>query len=165
MDSSNIKREFALLLQNKAIFMKVATHFMREAIAQAIIGNTPFGCVIVLNDAIVARACNTVKADNDPTAHAEINAIRQLPVEMKSQSDEMTLYSTCEPCPMCMGAILYAGIGRVAFGVSIAEISRFYKQIDIPCKEIAERGFGKVEIIGSVMEAECLELLSKNKNS
>lgn len=145
--------------------MKVANHFMSEAIAIAIIGNTPFGCVIVLDDDIVAEAFNTVKTDNDPTAHAEINAIRQLPAELRSQMAKMTLYTTCEPCPMCMGAILFAGIGKVVFGASIEDISRFYKQIHIPCKEIAERGSGNVEILGSFMETECLELFNKNEIS
>lgn len=145
--------------------MKVENGFMSEAIAQATSGRTPFGCVIVLEGTIVAKAFNTVKADNDPTAHAEINAIRQLPVELKLQTGEMTLYTTCEPCAMCMGAILFAGIGKVVFGASIADIGRFYRQIDITCKEIAERGFGNVEITGSFMEAECLELFNKNKIS
>jgi len=147
------------------IFMKVKERFMHDAIAMAKSGSTPFGCVIVLEDMTVAGAFNTVKAENDPTAHAEINAIRQLPVELKSQMGEMTLYTTCEPCPMCMGAILFAGVGAVVFGASIAEISRFYRQIHIPCKEIAERGFGNVQITGNVLEAECLVLLSKSKIS
>ncbi len=141
--------------------MKVSNHFMSEAIAVAINGNTPFGCVIVMDDDIVAQAFNTVKTDKDPTAHAEINAIRQLPAELKSQMAKMTLYSTCEPCPMCMGAILFAGIGKVVFGASIEDISRFYRQIHIPCKEVAERGFGNVEIIGSVMSDECKQLFVK----
>jgi guanine deaminase len=161
MDSLNIKRQIDLLLQKMPFFMELSEKFIRAAIAMAVAGNTPFGCVIVLNDIIVASAFNTVKVDNDPTAHAEINAIRQLPAELKLQTGKMTLYTTCEPCPMCMGAVLFAGIGKVVFGASIEDISRFYKQIHISCKEMAERGFGNVEITGSYMKTECLELFKQ----
>lgn len=134
---------------------------MNIAVAHAIRGKTPFGCVIVEGDRIISCAFNTVKADLDSTAHAEINAIRQLPSSYFGKAASLTLYSTCEPCPMCMGAIVFAGIRRVVFGASIDEISNYKKQIHVSSFEIAERSFAEIEITGGVLLKECLALLKK----
>lgn len=132
---------------------------MTEAIEAAKNGGNPFGCVIVKGDEILVKAFNTVKKDADPTAHAEINAIRSLAKLRLPDRSSLTLYTTCEPCPMCMSAIVFAGISKVVFGASIAEISRYYKQIDIPASEVAQRGFGNVEVKGGIMVEQCLNLL------
>jgi tRNA(adenine34) deaminase len=131
---------------------------MHKAIHLAKAGLTPFGCVIALEDEIVAEACNTVKKDNDPTAHAEINAIRKLGNSRASKNGNLTLYTTGEPCPMCMSAILYAGIHRVVYGLSISDISRFMKQIRISSQEIVNRGFKQIEIKGGILHEDCLHL-------
>jgi len=144
--------------------MEADSQFMSEAIEAAKRGGNPFGCVIVMDGKMVVKAFNTVKKENDPTAHAEINAIRSLGKLKLPSHSPLTLYTTCEPCPMCMSAIVFAGIGKVVFGASIAEISRCYKQIDIPAEEVALRGFGSVEVKGGVMAEQCLDLL-KNKKS
>lgn len=136
-------------------------HFMNIAISLGKEGETPFGCVIVEGDRIISCAFNTVKADLDSTAHAEINAIRKLPSSCFGKAASLTLYTTCEPCPMCMGAIIFAGIRRVVFGASIDEISKYKKQIDISSFEIAERSFAEIEITGGVLLKECLALLKK----
>jgi len=132
--------------------------FMLAAIENALAGNTGFGCVITENNELIVEAFNTVKTDQDPTAHAEINAIRQLSKIPDYRNKKLTLYTTGEPCPMCMTAILYAGIDRVVFGLSIAEISKFMKQVLIPSREIVEKGFRKVEVCGGVLHEECLHL-------
>lgn len=137
--------------------------FMSEAIGEAKNGKTPFGCAIVDKNEIVSMAHNTVKADHDPTAHAEMNAIRKLFKNKNFTPSALTLYTTCEPCPMCMSAIIFAGIGRVVFGVPISEISQYYKQIQLPSSEIAKLGFNKIEINGGVLHQECLALL-KNRS-
>lgn len=134
---------------------------MHEAIARAKQGNTPFGCVIADVDQVVSGAFNTVKSDKDPTAHAEVNAIRQLPAGYFRNAASLTLYTTCEPCPMCMGAIIFAGIGRVVYGAAIEDISRYFNQINIPAAEVAGRGFEKIVVAGNVLRAECLALLKK----
>ncbi|MBQ8972360.1 MAG: tRNA adenosine(34) deaminase TadA [Clostridia bacterium] len=95
--------------------------FMQEAIAEAQIaleeGETPVGCVIARKGEIVARAHNRREALHDPTAHAEILAIR---IAAKNVNDwrlnDCTLYVTLEPCPMCAGAISQARIGRLLYG-------------------------------------------------
>lgn len=132
--------------------------FMKEALNQAILGNTSFGCVIAEGDEILVSAHNTVKSDDDVTAHAEINAIRKLGKIPDYKNKNLTLYTTGEPCPMCMTAIMYAGIGRVVFGVPIPDIRKFYKQIMIPSAEIVEKGFKQIDIKAGILYKDCLNL-------
>lgn len=88
-------------------FMKAAIALSNKAIETSEGG--PFGCVIVKNDTIIAQGNNRVLADSDPTAHAEIVAIRDACRHLGSfQLDGCEIYSSCEPCPMCLGAIYWA---------------------------------------------------------
>jgi len=76
----------------------------------------PFGSVIVRSDKIVGQGCNMVIATNDPTAHAEIIAIREACKRLKSfQLHDCDIYTSCEPCPMCLGAIYWARPKRVIY--------------------------------------------------
>ena len=76
----------------------------------------PFGCVIVKNGVIIGRGNNRVTGSNDPTAHAEVVAIREACRQLGSfQLDGCVLYTSCEPCPMCLGAIYWARPDRVVF--------------------------------------------------
>src|SRR6185436_1278940 len=69
----------------------------------------PFGCVVVLNGKIIGEGCNQVTADNDPTAHAEVVAIRNACRHLNTfQLTGCEIYTSCEPCPMCLGAIYWA---------------------------------------------------------
>jgi tRNA(Arg) A34 adenosine deaminase TadA len=96
--------------------------FMREAIKLADDGmrsgrGGPFGCVIVRKGAIVARGNNRVTSTNDPTAHAEVTAIREACASLKTfQLDDCELYTSCEPCPMCLSAIYWTRIPTVYYG-------------------------------------------------
>lgn len=129
--------------------------YLQLALAQAHQGQTPFGCVIVRDGTVVARAHNTVQASQDATAHAEINALRQLGYK---PDGPLTLYTTCEPCPMCMGAIIFAGIDRVVYGASIPDIMPFVSQIDLRCAEIAARSFQPVWVSGGLLREACMAL-------
>jgi guanine deaminase len=88
--------------------------FMKEAIQLSLNGITnneggPFGCVIVKGEEIVGRGNNKVTSSNDPTAHAEIVAIRDACKNLKTfQLEDCEVYTSCEPCPMCLGAIYWA---------------------------------------------------------
>lgn len=76
----------------------------------------PFGCVIVKDDKIVGEGANMVTSTNDPTAHAEVVAIRQACKNLKTyQLDNCEIYASCEPCPMCLGAIYWARPRQVIF--------------------------------------------------
>lgn len=95
--------------------------FMREAIRLADEsinnGGGPFGAVIVKDGEIVAKSSNSVTIDNDPTAHAEVNAIRQACRKLGTYDlSGCTIYTSCEPCPMCLGAIYWAHISRIFYG-------------------------------------------------
>jgi guanine deaminase len=118
--------------------------FMREAIRMAIEnvqkGGGPFGAVVVKDGKIVGRGVNRVTLDHDPTAHAEVNAIRDACKTLKDfQLHGCEIYTSCEPCPMCLGAIYWARPSRIYFGCikkDAAEIgfddSFIYEEIDLP---------------------------------
>ena len=94
--------------------------FMQRAIELALEnvrgGGGPFAAVVVRDGQIVAEGCNRVTATNDPTAHAEVVAIRNACAALKTfQLDHCEIYTTCEPCPMCLGAIYWARPARVYF--------------------------------------------------
>ena len=95
---------------------------MQEAIEQAIENvrtgrGGPFGALVVKDGEVVARGANLVTASNDPTAHAEVVAIRRACRSLNTfQLDDCDLYTSCEPCPMCLGAIYWARLRRVFYG-------------------------------------------------
>jgi len=95
--------------------------FMREAIKLASDsvrrGGGPFGAVIVKDGEIIAGSSNSVTIDNDPTAHAEVNTIRQACKKLGTfDLSGAVIYTSCEPCPMCLGAIYWARLGRIYYG-------------------------------------------------
>ena len=97
-------------------FMDMA---LEEARAAAAAGEVPIGCVIVRGGAIVARAGNRTLTDCDPTAHAELIAIRQAAALLGSERlDDCDLYVTLEPCAMCAGALAFARIRRLYYGAA-----------------------------------------------
>lgn len=117
--------------------------FMREAIALSCSsvehGGGPFGAVIVRDGKIIARGSNSVTLLNDPTAHAEVSAIRvACSSEKNFKLEGCELYTSCEPCPMCLAAAYWAGISKIYYGnnrTDAAEIgfddSFIYDQIDV----------------------------------
>jgi len=99
---------------------------MRRAIALALdnirAGGGPFGCVIVKDGHIIAEGANRVTPTNDPTAHAEVVAIRDACRTLKNfQLEGCDLYTTCEPCPMCLGAIYWARPSRVFYAAAAGD--------------------------------------------
>jgi guanine deaminase len=119
--------------------------FLREAIAVARTGielglGGPFGCVIVKDGVIIGKGCNEVTSTNDPTAHAEVVAIRDACRRLGSyQLTDCDLYTSCEPCPMCVGAIYWARPRRVIYACTRHDAACagfddevIYKEIVIP---------------------------------
>lgn len=85
-------------------------------------GGGPFGAVIVKDGKVVATGVNRVTANNDPTAHAEVSAIRNACKELKTfDLDGCEIYTSCEPCPMCLGAIYWAHVGKIYYGNTKAD--------------------------------------------
>ena len=137
--------------------------FMRMAIAEAARGDFPFGTVIVRAGEVLSTGRNLGKTANDPTAHGEMVAIRRFVAARPA--DELkgtTLYTSGEPCPMCMGAILWCGIGRVVFAASIDELATKIGQIMLTSRAVADAApFAAIAITGGVLSAEALALFSK----
>ena len=114
---------------------------MREAIrlAEASLRNRggPFGCVVVRRGRVVGRGQNPVTADNDPTAHAEMVAIRAACQALGTfQLNDCELYTSCEPCPMCLGAIYWARLGRVFYGSNRKDAAAIGFDDDLIYREI-----------------------------
>ena len=118
---------------------------MREAVRLADEGmqsdrGGPFGCVIVRRGEIVSRGNNRVTSTNDPTAHAEVTAIREACRTLGTfQLTDCELYTSCEPCPMCLAAIYWARIPQVFYGNTRADAAAIgfdddfiYQQIPLP---------------------------------
>lgn len=126
--------------------------FMREAIRLAEDGlqnnrGGPFGCVIVRRGEVVGRGQNRVTSANDPTAHAEVTAIREACAQLQTfQLTDCELYTSCEPCPMCLSAIYWARIPTVYFGNTRADAAAIgfdddfiYQQVPLPPEKRAIR--------------------------
>ena len=122
-------------------------NFMREAIRLASRsvenGGGPFGAVIVRDGEIIAGRSNSVTIDNDPTAHAEVNTIRDACRKLGTfDLSDCSIYTSCEPCPMCLGAIHWAGIRRIYYGNTRKDAADInfaddfiYQELDKPLSE------------------------------
>jgi tRNA(adenine34) deaminase len=135
-------------------------YFMRIALEAAKKGDAPYGAAIVKNNEVVTVAHNTVQQDSDPSAHAEINAIRKLTANLKNTSLEgYTIYTTGEPCPMCATACVWTGISQIVYGASIKDLIEVKQsQIDISCEEIIAKSFKNITVTRGVLRKECMEL-------
>ena len=141
--------------------MKNIENFMLCAVTEAIsakqAASIPIGAVIVRNGEILSSAGNEVIRRRDPTAHAEILAIRAACLAIDSfLLNECDIYVTLEPCPMCAQAISLAHIRRLYFGA----YSPKYGGVDHGCK-IFDHALHKTEVIGGVLETQCAEILQK----
>lgn len=103
-----------MITEQDKTFMREAIRLANESMEH---GGGPFGAVIVKDGKIVAGSSNSVTIDNDPTAHAEVNTIRQACKTLGTfDLSGCVIYSSCEPCPMCLGAIYWAGISKIFYG-------------------------------------------------
>jgi len=137
--------------------------FMRLAIEEARLADLPFGTIIVKEGNILARGRNLGRTQGDPTAHGEMVAIRNcLTQHGREALRSATLYTTGEPCAMCIGAILWSGIGRVVFGASIVQLAAKLDQIMVASTEIATKAlFAPISISGGVLADAALQLFDK----
>ncbi len=127
----------------------------------------PFGSEILYTTSgeRLMRALNAVARENDPSAHAELRTIRRACRKLGSYSLRgYTLYSTCEPCPMCMAGALWASLDRVVYGATIADANVYCRQIQIPATEVAARSdMSSTIVTGPVCRDECLALFTHPK--
>ncbi len=145
---------------NDQEYMRLAIRKAQEGIAA---GQTPFGAIVVHGADVVAAAHNTVWRDGDPTAHAEINAIRQAAqVLHRIDLSTCTLFSTCEPCPMCLAAIHWAKIDRVVFGATIADaVAAGFCELCVDAWKLAEMGGSRLRVETGPLRQECADLFGQ----
>jgi tRNA(adenine34) deaminase len=129
--------------------------YMREAFAEALKayenGEYPVGAVVVNNGEILSQAANAENSENDPTAHAEIQAIRKACKKLrKLKLNDCTLYTTLYPCPMCERTIIEVGIKKVVYG---GETFKWIRDIKYSKKEL--------ELTGPILNEECREIFAK----
>lgn len=119
-------------------FLKIAIDLARQGMNNNEGG--PFGAIIVKDGAIIGKGNNRVTSTNDPTAHAEVVAIREACKNLNSfQLEGCVLYTSCEPCPMCLGAIYWARPARMVYACTKADAAAIgfdddfiYKELDLP---------------------------------
>jgi tRNA(adenine34) deaminase len=137
--------------------------FMRIALDEARQGDFPFGAVIVRDGQVLARGRNLGKTNGDPTAHGEMMAIRHCLADHESAALQgSTLYTTGEPCAMCMGAILWCRVSRLVFAASVEQLATTLDQIMISSADIAARApFVPITITGGVLADEAMQLFHR----
>ncbi len=137
--------------------------FMREALAEAgraaVLGEVPIGAVVVSEGWIIGRAHNLRETGGDPTAHAEILALREAASQKRHwRLTGATLYVTLEPCPMCAGALVQARIGRLVFGAFDPKAGAAGSLMNIPQDTRLNH---QVEVTTGVMAEECGKILKE----
>ena len=143
-------------------FMERAIGLSKSAVAK---GNEPFGAVLVKDGQIVFENENQIYTKHDPTFHAEAGLIRRF-VEETGITDlkDYTLYSSCEPCFMCCGAMVWTQLGRLVYGASDDDLCRIFGHPGSACCEMvfgADASSHKPAVTGGVLRDECLAILTR----
>lgn len=145
-------------------WMREAIAVAREAIPK---GQTPFGCAIVRDGQVLARAHNEVWARTDITAHAEVTALRRACEAAGAvHLDRAVVYTTTEPCPMCFSACHWAAVDRIVYGARIPDaLKAGFRELTIPAEDMARIGASQVKVQGGVLAAECARLFEEWQRS
>ncbi len=145
-----------------------ADRLMREAIAVCqrgiLAGQSPFGAVIAnRRGEVIHAAHNGVRSECDPTAHAEVVAIRAACRQLETiDLSGHVMVSTCEPCPMCASAIHWSRLDAVVFGARISDArAAGFNELDLPIEFLFETGKSTVEVLTDVLRDECAALFSQ----
>jgi tRNA(adenine34) deaminase len=146
-------------------FMAIA---IEEAKAGAAQGEQPFGAVVVCNGEVVVKARSLKVGTSDTTAHSETLAIKYATQKLGRRTlPDCTFYATCEPCPMCLGAILNGGINTLVIGARNRDVSRLTKTAfnfkDYTVERFAEMTGWNLKVIEHVCGEECINLYATAK--
>jgi tRNA(adenine34) deaminase len=137
--------------------------FMREALKEArtagLLGEVPVGAVAVYEDTIIGRGQNHPIRGNDPTAHAEMSALREACAHLGNyRLTGVTLYATLEPCVMCAGALVHARIDRLVFGARDLRFGGVRSKFEIADSDLLNH---RIEVIEGILGMECRTLLKE----
>lgn len=145
---------------NDAFFMKKAIELSAAAVEH---GNEPFGAVLVKDGEIVFTNENQIYTMHDPTFHGEAGLIRRFCAETGiTDLREYTLYSSCEPCFMCSGAMVWVKLGRLVYGASNIDLETILGKKGCECSRLVfENSSWKPEVTSGVLREEAIEILQK----
>lgn len=146
-------------IMNDEIFMKEAIRLSQLAVSH---GNEPFGAVLVKDDEIIFSNENQIYTGSDPTFHAEAGLLRRFCAETHiTDLREYTLYSSCEPCFMCCGAMVWTKLGRLVYGASDIDLcSILHEKGAECCKIVFEHSPWKPQVTSGVLRDESLKILT-----
>ncbi|WP_411167553.1 nucleoside deaminase [Clostridium sp. MB05] len=150
------------MIKNDEYFMKKAIELAMKSRNE---GNEPFGAILVKDDEIVMSGENQINTLSDPTHHAEIGLIRRFCVENNIfDLKEYTLYTSCEPCVMCSGAMVWANLHKVVYSVSHDQLAQIAgSNIMISCKEVFQKSPNKPIVVENVLNEEGLKVFDEYK--
>jgi tRNA(Arg) A34 adenosine deaminase TadA len=155
---------FVVFLVTKGAAMEQHAQFIRQTLVLARrarnAGDHPFGALLVWEGRVALTAVNTVNSAHDITAHAELNLVRMASRQLGFDAlKKTTLYTSTEPCAMCTGAIVWAGIPTIVYGCAaetLGEIAGGF--FVIPSRELFARAQAEIEVIGPVLESEAKQV-------
>ncbi|MCX6737031.1 MAG: nucleoside deaminase [Candidatus Parcubacteria bacterium] len=150
---------------DKKKYMLAAIKAAEKGISNASGG--PFGACLTQNGKVISIGYNTVLKDQNPTSHAEINAIKEACKKLKKWDlSGCEIYSTTEPCPMCFSAISWARIKKITYGTSISDVKKLgFNELLISNDTMNKLGKAKIKITKGYMLKECQSLLSQWKKT
>lgn len=144
---------------NDKKFMQCAIELARSGVERNLGG--PFGCVVVKDGEIVGEGNNQVTSSNDPTAHAEVIAIREACKSLNSfQLDGCTIYTSCEPCPMCLGAIYWARPAKVYYACTRDDAAAIGFDDDFIYQELGKTNDSRELVLTNLMRDDALEIFN-----
>ena len=143
---------------NDELFMRQANALSAAAVAH---GNEPFGAVLVKDNTVVYTNENQIYTAHDPTFHGEAGLIRRFCAETGiTNLEDYTLYSSCEPCFMCSGALVWVKLGRLVYGASNDDLEKLLGNRGCNCSKIVfENSFWQPDVTGGVLREESLAVL------
>ena len=143
---------------NDELFMKQAIELSRQAVSN---GNEPFGAVLVKNDQVVFTNENQIYTRHDPSFHGEMGLIRRFCAETGiTDLREYTMYSSCEPCFMCSGAMVWTKLGRLVYAASNIDLEKILGKEGCNCSQIVfEHSFWKPAVTAGVLREEAILVL------
>jgi len=152
----NLTNEDGLILPEDEEWMRLA---LREAATAVTLGEVPVGAIAVFEGRVIGRGFNRKESDQDPTAHAEMIALKEAAVYLQNwRLLGVTLYCTLEPCPMCAGAMIQARLPRLVYGAKDTRFGADGSVVDV----LRTEGFNhRVTITGGLLEEEAAALLQQ----